>query len=484
MQSNSTPSFFKRLDWITVLIYVLLVVTGWLTICGASYSFDTPSLVVEGSRPMMQLIWICLSLLLIFFILMMDVGWFESFSTIFYLLMLGVLFVTIFVAPDIKGSRSWLVLGPLRLQPAEFAKIATSLMLASSLNRYGFRLSSLRSYAEVFGIILLPMLLIFAEKETGSALVYTALFLALYREGLSGVFLGFAFLAVTLFVATLSLSDVVWGDTQADVWCWATIILLSLLVALSLRVRKERKFFNWVLWIALGLYIPAFIVSEFFSFDFSYLALFQLSLLLGYCVIQAVRFFSRRYTLIALFGFCAILYSLSVSFVFENVLQPHQRVRIAVALGLEEDPRGVGYNVNQAKIAIGSGGLTGKGFLQGTQTKLDYVPEQDTDFIFCTVGEEHGFIGSATLLVLYLILILRIYYLAERQKDIFGRVYGYCVASIFTFHLAINIGMVIGLVPVIGIPLPFFSYGGSSMWGFTILLFILLRIDMSRRISS
>lgn len=429
----------------------------------------------------MQLIWMGLSGVLIFLILLSDVGWFETFAPIFYLVMMGLLLVTIFIAPDIKGSHSWLVLGPMRLQPAEFAKIATALMLATTLNRYKFRFNSWRAYGEVFAIVLLPMMLIFLQKEAGSALVYTALFLALYREGLSGIFLGLAFISVVLFVMALSLADTMWGATNAAYWAIATVITFCMCIALLLSPKSRSRLFSWGLVGYVGVYLLALLFNHFFPFDISFVAIGILALLIGYCLWMAVKRFARRYLLTALLGIGCVLYSLSVSFVFDNVLQPHQRGRIAVALGLKEDLKGMGYNVNQAKIAIGSGGLTGKGFLQGTQTKLSYVPEQDTDFIFCTVGEEHGFLGSTALLLFYLLLILRFFYLAERQVNAFGRVYGYCVGSIFLFHLVVNVGMVLGLVPVIGIPLPFFSYGGSSLWGFTILLFIFVRIDADRK---
>ena len=429
----------------------------------------------------MQLIWMGLSGVLIFLILLCDVGWFETFAPIFYLVMMGLLLVTIFIAPDIKGSHSWLVLGPMRLQPAEFAKIATALMLATTLNRYKFRLNSWRAYGEVFAIVLLPMMLIFLQKEAGSALVYTALFLALYREGLSGIFLGLAFISVVLFVMALSLADTMWGATNAAYWAIATVITFCMCIALLLSPKSRSRLFSWGLVGYAGVYLLALLFNHIFPFDISFVAIGILALLIGYCLWMAVKRFARRYLLTALLGIGCVLYSLSVSFVFDNVLQPHQRGRIAVALGLKEDLKGMGYNVNQAKIAIGSGGLTGKGFLQGTQTKLSYVPEQDTDFIFCTVGEEHGFLGSTALLLFYLLLILRFFYLAERQVNAFGRVYGYCVGSTFLFHLAVNVGMVLGLVPVIGIPLPFFSYGGSSLWGFTILLFIFVRIDADRK---
>lgn len=429
----------------------------------------------------MQLIWMGLSGVLIFLILLSDIGWFETFAPIFYLVMMGLLLVTIFIAPDIKGSHSWLVLGPMRLQPAEFAKIATALMLATTLNRYKFRLNSWRAYGEVFAIVLLPMMLIFLQKEAGSALVYTALFLALYREGLSGIFLGLAFISVVLFVMALSLADTMWGATNAAYWAIATVITFCMCIALLLSPKSRSRLFSWGLVGYAGVYLLALLFNHFFPFDISFVAIGILALLIGYCLWMAVKRFARRYLLTALLGIGCVLYSLSVSFVFDNVLQPHQRGRIAVALGLKEDLKGMGYNVNQAKIAIGSGGLTGKGFLQGTQTKLSYVPEQDTDFIFCTVGEEEGFVGAAGVLVLFLLLIWRLIALAERQTSTFGRVFGYSVLSILLFHVFINIGMVLGIAPVIGIPLPFFSYGGSSLWGFTLLLFIFLRIDAGRK---
>ncbi|MDY3101536.1 MAG: rod shape-determining protein RodA [Porphyromonas sp.] len=481
MLPNASTPLFRRIDWILVGLYFLLIVTGWFSICGASFSLETASLFESGSRPAMQLVWMGLSGVLILLILLSDVGWFETFAPIFYILMMGLLFVTIFIAPDIKGSHSWLVLGSMRLQPAEFAKIATSLMLASALNRYKFKLNSFRAYAEVFVIVLLPMMLIFLQKEAGSALVYTALFLALYREGLSGIFLGLAFIAVVLFVMALSLADVFWGATQADYWALSMVITVAIFIALALNPKRNSRLFSWGIGGYIGVYASALLVNYFFPFDLSYIAIIILVALIVYCLWIAVKLFARHYLITALFAVGCVVYSLSVSFVFENVLQPHQRGRIAVALGLKEDLKGMGYNVNQAKIAIGSGGLTGKGFLKGTQTKLSYVPEQDTDFIFCTVGEEHGFIGSTALLLIYLALILRFFYLAERQVNAFGRVYGYCVGSIFLFHLAVNVGMVLGIVPVIGIPLPFFSYGGSSLWGFTILLFIFVRIDADRK---
>lgn len=390
---------------------------------------------------------------------------------------------TLILAPDIKGSRSWLVMGPIRIQSAEFMKVATALMLAYVCNSYGFKLNNSQSYSWVVGIVLLPMILIVLQKETGSALVFTAFFLALYREGFSGYILSFAFLAVVIFIAMLYSTNAVWGDTQVDKLTSYSIVSLSTLLMLAKQIKsKHRIHLQRLALFAVIAAILSFALSYFFVFDYSYVALVVMVVIMLYLLVLTLMYASRRYFFSLLLGICAFLFSLSVSFVYENILKPHQQQRIAVALGIKDDIKGAGYNVNQAKIAIGSGGLWGKGFMKGTQTKLNYVPEQDTDFIFCTIGEEYGFVGSGALLLLYLIFITRIFYLAEHQHTRFARVYGYCAASIFLFHVTINIGMVIGWVPVIGIPLPFLSYGGSSMWSFTILLFIFLKLDASRKL--
>lgn len=480
-----TPSLFRKdrqtIDWITTLLYVLLVFLGWLTIVGASYDFSQASLLQAGSRPMMQLVWIGCSLLFILIILKLDLGFIESSAPLLYMALIGLLIVTVFVAPDIKGSRSWLVIGPIRLQPAEFAKLGTALMLAHWFNRYNFILKDLKSHAQIFGIILLPIGIIFMQSEAGSALVFSSFFLALYREGFSGIFLGLAALAIILFVSVLSLSGTMWGNSHADLTIMSLIIIVAMLTLLAVYTKRNRYFVR--LCGALSTLATLFyIVNSYYPlFDFAYVALPLLGAIILYCLYRAIRLYSSRFLLIALLGLGLVGYSLSVEYVYSHILMPHQKMRIAVALGLEDDIRGVGYNVNQAKIAIGSGGLTGKGFLEGTQTKLKYVPEQDTDFIFCTMGEEQGFIGSVLLLLLYLTLILRIMWLAEKQTSPFGRVYGNSIACIFLFHLMVNVGMVLGIVPVIGIPLPFFSYGGSSLWSFTIMLFLFLRIDAGRK---
>ncbi|MDO4706922.1 MAG: rod shape-determining protein RodA [Porphyromonadaceae bacterium] len=480
MVSKHQKGLWQALDWLTILLYFLLIFSGWLTICGATYSFDATELVSVGSRPMMQLVWIGLGLIIAFAVLMISPRMWYDGAPIYYLAMLGLLFVTIFLAPNIKGSHSWLVIGPLRLQPAEFAKVTVALMLSWQCSRYGFEIKSLKSYMQVIGIILIPVALILAQSETGSALVFFSLFLALYREGFTGIFMGLSISAVVYFVGALMLDGLIFGEqTSADVWLLSNIIIFFTLIFLGIYGGSQQRLplYQIILaWIGAQLLL-GFVGHFIYPFDLSRGVLAILVMLVIYLIYLWLRGYMSRYLLIALFALGSLGFFFSTSYVFDNILEPHQQVRIKVSLGIENDLRDKGYNVDQSKIAIGSGGLWGKGFLEGTQTKLSYVPEQDTDFIFCTVGEEQGFVGSTILLLIYGVFILRIVSLAERQTTTFGRVYGYCVASIFLFHLFINVGMALGLIPVIGIPLPFFSYGGSSLWGFTFLLFILLGID-------
>ena len=468
------------IDWWTVLFYVLLVVAGWFSICGASYEFDNAGLFDPSGRPGMQLVWMGLSVALIFVILMLESEVYDVFAYLMYAAVILLLVVTIFIAPDIKGSHSWLVLGPVRLQPAEFAKFATALAVAKRMGTYGFKLTTPKNFLSVLALIFLPMLCILLQKETGSALVYLAFFLMLYREGMSGYILLAGVCAVAFFVISMKFSGVLLGATALGELIVSCLILL-LVIGLVWIERRDK----WAVRILSGAVAVAFlggwVASFFMPVNYAWIAIGVLLASVGYLVFLSVRNWVWHYVLIAAFALGSLAFMYSVDYVFTDILEPHQQVRIRVALGLEDDPTGAGYNVNQSMIAIGSGGLTGKGFLNGTQTKLKYVPEQDTDFIFCTVGEEEGFIGTTLVLLLYGAFILRLIVLAERQTSVFSRVYGYSVASIFFFHLAINIGMVIGLTPVIGIPLPFFSYGGSSLWGFTILLFVFLRLDASRR---
>lgn len=479
---SRNATLWQSLDWATILIYILLVVGGWFSICGATYSIGSDTLFVSGSRPMMQLVWMGLGLLIAFSILLLSPDLFERNALVYYGVMLGLCLITIFVAPDIKGSRSWLVLGPLRLQPAEFTKVATALSVAWVCSRYDFTIRSYSSYAQLFGIILLPVVLILAQSETGSALVFFAIFLALYREGFTGLFMGLGISAVLYFVLALLLDGVLWGEIiRADIFVVSNLISILTLMMLAIYAPRLRSQVLWLALIGMVLQGIGWLVHRYYEpIDLSFVSLGVLGALVVYLLYLWSRRYQIRYILLAGFALGSLGFFYSTNYVFDNILEPHQQVRIKVALGIESDLRGKGYNVDQSKIAIGSGGMWGKGFLEGTQTKLDYVPEQDTDFIFCTVGEEQGFVGSVGLLVLYTIFILRLVHIAERQTRRFARVYGYCIASIFFFHLFVNIGMVLGLVPVIGIPLPFFSYGGSSLWSFTIMLFIYLGMDARR----
>lgn len=469
----------KSVDWFTILIYVIMVVAGWFSICGASYEYDSVGMFDVSGRPGSQLMWMGLSVVLIFFILMLDADFYDIFAYLIYAVVIVLLIATIFLAPDIKGSRSWLVMGPVRIQPAEVAKFATALALARLMNGYGFQLTTVKNFARALFIIFLPMALILLQKETGSALVYFAFLLVLYREGMSGYILLAGVCAVVFFVVSMKFSDVMVGITPLGNLL-VTSLILFISTALIYVERKNVLALKIIGGVTAGALLVGAIVSRFTPVDFTYILLGLIAFMVVYLVYLSVRSWTGHYVLIALFALGSVGFLYSVDYVFNDILEPHQQIRIKVSLGLEDDPSGAGYNVNQSKIAIGSGGFAGKGFLNGTQTKLKYVPEQDTDFIFCTVGEEQGFIGASLVLLLFCVLILRLIYLAERQHSIFRRVYGYSVAAIFLFHLAINIGMVTGLTPVIGIPLPFFSYGGSSLWGFTILLFIFIRLDASR----
>ncbi|MDH6312319.1 rod shape determining protein RodA [Parabacteroides sp. PFB2-10] len=485
---NSKKSLWQTVDWITILFFVLLVAAGWLSICGASYDFDNAGLFDPSGRPGSQLIWIGSSVVLIFIIMMLDDKFYDVFAYLIYGFVIVLLIATIVGAmanlpfvPDIKGSRSWLVFGPIRLQPAEFAKFATALALAKFMNGYGFKLNTPKNLFIALLLIVVPMIAILMQKETGSALVYLAFFLVLYREGMSGYILLAGICAVLYFVTGIKYSEDLVGITPLGE---LLVMIMTLIISTALVgvVAKDKRNMLILFGVVGFGYLAAYIASLYIPLNFVWVSYGLIALVIIYLLVLSLKKWVWSYALIAFFAVLSVGFLYSVDYVFDNILEPHQQVRIKVSLGLEDDPTGAGYNVNQSKIAIGSGGLTGKGFLNGTQTKLKYVPEQDTDFIFCTVGEEQGFVGASAALLLFGLFILRLVWLAERQNNAFGRVYGYSVASIFFFHLLINIGMVLGLTPVIGIPLPFFSYGGSSLWGFTILLFIFLRLDASRKV--
>lgn len=475
-------SIWKSLDWVTIVVYLMLVIFGWFSVCGASYDYGDRDLLDFSTRAGKQFVWIICSFGLGFVLMMLDDSFYDFFSYIIYIGLLLLLIVTIFIAPDTKGSRSWLILGPVSLQPAEFAKFATALALAKFMNAYGFTIHNWKNAVSLAVIILLPMLLIIGQKETGSALVYLSFFLMLYREGMPGAVLFAGVCAVLYFVVGIRFQEDMIADMPTPIGEFVVLTLIILFAAVMIWIyRKQWPPVRNILAVTAGTLFLSFAISTWWiPFNLVWVLIALCVLLVGYLLYLSLSERSRTYLFIALFSLGSIGFLYSSDYAFNEVLQPHQQIRIKVLLGMEEDPSGAGYNVNQSKIAIGSGGLFGKGFLNGTQTKLKYVPEQDTDFIFCTVGEEEGFLGSSTVLILFLVLILRLIYVAERQPTTFGRVYGYSVLSIFFFHLFINVGMVLGLTPVIGIPLPFFSYGGSSLWGFTILLFIFLRIDAGR----
>lgn len=477
-------SYFRTIDWVTIFIYLFLIVVGWFNIYGASYDFDQSNMFDFSQRAGKQFVWILSAFVMIGIILLLDARMYSFFSYFIYIVVIFLLVATIFLAKDVKGSRSWLELGPITFQPAELAKIATALMLAKYMSGYEHSITHWRKMFVPSMIILLPFSLIVLQKETGSALVFLSFLLMLYREGMSGVVLLLGLLSIVLFVFSIGFSEIAITDTLDN----GTLgMLLAMLLVLLIQVlyalwgkEKHPKALRWLLLGVLLVAASSYLLERWLVINYAYLSLLVVVLSSFYWLVVGHLSRTKKYLYIFWISLSSVLFTFSADYLFYHVLQPHQQSRIKVLLNMEEDLRGAGYNVNQSKIAIGSGGLLGKGYLNGTQTKLKYVPEQDTDFIFCTVGEEWGFVGTTILLLVYLFLLLRILAIAERQPDGFARIYGYGVAGIFFFHLMINVGMVIGIMPVIGIPLPFLSYGGSSLWSFTIMLFILLRLDATR----
>lgn len=482
--NEKRPSVLRSIDWWTIAIYLALLTFGWISVCGASYTYGDTDIFSLSTRSGMQIVWIGTSICLGLVLLLLDDRFYDTFAYVVYAALILLLFVTIFNPHQIKGSRSWLVLGPLRLQPAEFAKFATALALAKFMSIYGYDIHKWKHFAATMAIVLVPMAFIIMQRETGSALVYLAFFLMFYREGMPGCVLFTGVAAVVYFVVGIRFADVPLWDLPTSLGKFVVLLLVQVFTAVMVGVycKDKRAAINLVAY-SVGVTLLVLLFSKFvIPFDIVYAQLVLCATIVGYLLWQGLGTRLRSYYLITVFALGSVAFFYSADFVLNNVMERHQRDRINVLLGLEEDLAGTGYNVHQSEIAIGSGGLEGKGFLNGTQTKLHFVPEQDTDFIFCTVGEEEGFLGSAGVLLLFLALILRLIHVAERQPYRFGRVYGYSVVSIFLFHVFINVGMVLGLTPVIGIPLPFFSYGGSSLWGFTFLLFIFLRIDAGRNL--
>lgn len=426
-----SSGLIDHVDWLMVGLFFILVLAGWLNIYAAVYNEDFQSIFDTSQRYGKQLLWIFTAVGLATVILLIDERFFSTFGYIIYGLVLFLLIVVIFVGDETKGATSWFSIGGFKIQPSEFSKFATNLALAKYLSTINNKLKDFKTKLVAILIIGLPAVLILFQNDTGSALVYGAFILVLYREGLSGNILIVGVATAFLFVLTLIFQNETY-NLPFDINIGGAALLISIMSFISLAliiINRKRK----------QLIIPI------------------LAILIG--AVGVIK---------------------SVDYVFTNVLEPHQSKRINVMLGIESDPKGAGYNVNQSLIAIGSGGFSGKGYLKGTQTKYDFVPEQSTDFIFCTIGEEWGFVGSFFVVVLFLALLLRILFLCSRQRSNFARIYGYGVASILFFHFTINIGMTIGLAPVIGIPLPFFSYGGSSLWAFTILLFVFIKMDADR----
>lgn len=462
---------WSNIDLLVVVIYVALVISGWINIYASVYNEEHGSIFDFSQRYGKQLIWILLGFSLGFFVLLIEVNFYTFFAYSFYLISIIVLVLVFLFGTEIHGSKSWFEVGGFALQPSEFAKFTTSLALAKYLSSVNTKsLKFIHLFVAVI-IILTPVILIFLQHDTGSALVYFAFILVLYREGLSGIVLFFTALASILFFLALKISSEY----------LVVSLYISALVALLFFNIRIRQLFRIIL-ISAVVALLVFSVNYLFSLNIEtgillFLISGILSIVFFYFIFQLKL---RRILLVLLVYSGSLIFTYSVEFLFNNFLEPHQQNRINEMLGVSSDPLGAGYNVNQSKIAIGSGGMWGKGFLNGTQTKYNFVPEQDTDFIFCTVGEEWGFIGSLVVIGLFTILLIRLVNMAERQRSSFSRIYGYAVISVLLIHMMVNIGMTIGIMPVIGIPLPFFSYGGSSLWSFTILLFIFIRLDASR----
>lgn len=499
----------KTIDWKLVICYLLLILIGWANIYAAVQA-DEPSSIFDWScRSGKQFVWILTSLGLGGFILfILNPRVYEGLSLPIYLFTLGLLVAVIFLGIEVKGSRSWFAFGPVRFQPAEISKIATSLMLATVMSQLGYRIGRIKDFIVTALIILIPMAIIVLQSETGSALVYVGFIFMLYREGLSGWFLFIGGMAILLFILTLTASPFVAILVMVGVgsfcmclysgrikwWLILGIPLITLMAFVPMMLNKATEAAQQevttevVIEETMGvdeaaeeLVIEEETVPFIARIKPLYILLAVLGILLPVASYFAFREMNRfsQLSLVAMIAGTMLVFS--ADFIFNKVLQDHQRKRIEVLLGMKDDPTGVGYNVNQSKIAIGSGGLFGKGYLNGTQTTFGFVPEQSTDFIFCTIGEEWGFFGCTVVILLYVFLIWRIVKNAERSREAFTRIYGYCVACCIFMHLFINIGMTIGLMPVIGIPLPLVSYGGSSLWAFTILIFIFIALDRNER---
>jgi len=466
-----TINIWKSIDWLTISLYLILIILGWINIYAAVYDEKHTSIFDLSQRYGKQMIWIIAAFIIALIIFLLDSNFFPFFTWPIYGIMLIFLISVFIFGKEINGQKAWFELGSFKLQPSEFMKFATNMALAKFLSSYNFKIHNFKNLLITGGIFLLPCGLILLQNDTGSALVYLAFVFMLYREGLTPYVLFFVLMIIILFLAALLADKLL-----------ILVVLLAISIIIFFLLNPKIKFIA----IGTGIFLLAFVtfygVNTVLTYKYSLYYVFFASLFISTIIIiilvniKHIAFAS----MIMIFLVSAVTFTFAVNYIFTEVLEIHQQNRINELLGIRSDPLGTGYNVNQSKIAIGSGGFYGKGFLQGTQTKYNFVPEQSTDFIFCTVGEEHGFTGTITVISLFTLLLLRLIFLAERQRLVFSRIYGYGVASILFFHIVVNIGMTIGLAPVIGIPLPFFSYGGSSLWSFTILLFIFLNLDSHR----
>lgn len=464
-------NIWSRLDKATIMIFLLMIIIGWFNIYAAVYNEEHTKIIDLSQRYGKQFIWILATIVIAVFVVVIDTRFYFFFAYFIYGGLMFLLMMVLILGKDINGAKSWFQIGSLSIQPSEFAKFGTALALAAYLNSIKHDLSRLRIFIISIAIILFPAFLIVLQPDMGSAVVYFALFMVLFREGMSPYIFVSGLMMAILFFFTLIFNNL-----------YLTIGLIAAAFVLAWVVTRK-----WKLCLeGLGIFVLVFIIIYLFnSLIFKVLndehVLFLSIILSG--ITYAFYFYNKKaISLLVIFVFLigSLAFVNSVDYAFSNLMKPHQKERVEILLGIKSDPHGTGYNVNQSIISIGSGGFSGKGYLKGTQTKFKFVPAQSTDFIFCTIGEEWGFIGSFVVIVLYVFLLIRLIILAERQRSDFSRIYGYGVVSILFVHFFINIGMAIGLVPVIGIPLPFLSYGGSSLWGFTILLFIFLRLDASR----
>ena len=462
---------FANIDWISVLLWLVIITFGWMNIYSANIMESEGGIFDLSQRFGKQIMWIGASIILATLLLLLDSKFYTYFASILYIVMVGILIAVLVFGTEVNGAKSWFVIGGFQFQPSEFAKPITALALAKLLTSHNFELKRFRDLLKAFAVIFIPPALILLQPDMGSTLVYFAFIFVLFREGFSANVMLLLLALMFLFFATLVVDNAM-----------VLLILVSGgLLIYSFVARSGKKAAIVGAWTALTfgiLYgLNRLLNTEFSLYSIGLFSIIPITLIL---FIKGLK--SRMYKHLKILAgvVIAVLFMISVDYAINNILKPHQQHRIYVTLGIEDDPQGVGYNVNQSKIAIGSGGFTGKGYLNGTQTKLHFVPEQSTDFIFCTVGEEWGFLGTTFVILLYMGLMLRMVFLAERQRSSFSRIFGYCFVSIIFIHFLVNIGMTIGILPVIGIPLPFFSYGGSSLWAFSMFLFIFLRLDASR----